>query len=93
MSVLQSPYAGLSSTNAAEPARHPGQFDFARSDLSERISHQAVSLRIEQGFGRVPPPDILYLHRKLGGLYLLLKRLSARVPVSDLIAPYLKRSR
>jgi predicted unusual protein kinase regulating ubiquinone biosynthesis (AarF/ABC1/UbiB family) len=79
--------------NAAEPARHPGQFDFARSDLSERISHQAVSLRIEQGFGRLPPPDILYLHRKLGGLYLLLRRLSARVPVSELIAPYLNRSR
>jgi hypothetical protein len=32
---------------------------------------------------------MLYIHRKLGGLYLLLKRLGAKVPMSELIAPYL----
>jgi predicted unusual protein kinase regulating ubiquinone biosynthesis (AarF/ABC1/UbiB family) len=74
---------------AAEPARHVGVFDFASADLSERLSEQVFALRAEQGFGRMPPPDILYLHRKLGGLYLLCKRLGARVPVSELIDPYL----
>jgi len=70
---------------AAEPAQESGPYDFSTGDLSERLSAQVVSLRLEQGFGRLPPPDILYLHRKLGGLYLLCKRLRARVPVSDLI--------
>jgi predicted unusual protein kinase regulating ubiquinone biosynthesis (AarF/ABC1/UbiB family) len=70
---------------AAEPARHPGSFDFSTADLSERLSEQVLLLRLERGFGRLPPPDVLYLHRKLGGLYLLCKRLRARVPVSELI--------
>jgi hypothetical protein len=69
----------------AEPARNPGPFDFSTADLSERLSEQVLSLRLEQGFGRLPPPDVLYLHRKLGGLYLLCKRLRARVPVSELM--------
>jgi predicted unusual protein kinase regulating ubiquinone biosynthesis (AarF/ABC1/UbiB family) len=69
---------------AAEPARGPDPFDFSTGDLSERLSEQVLSLRLEQGFGRLPPPDVLYLHRKLGGLYLLCKRLRARVPVSEL---------
>ena len=72
------------------PTRQPGCYDFAQSDLSEHLGAQVLSLRVEQGFGRLPPPDILYLHRKLGGLYLLLKRLTARVPVSALVVPYLQ---
>ncbi|MGA7982125.1 MAG: AarF/ABC1/UbiB kinase family protein [Chromatiaceae bacterium] len=75
---------GLIKTGA-EPARHPGPFDFSTADLSERLSEQVLSLRLERGFGRLPPADVLYLHRKLGGLYLLCKRLRARVPVSELI--------
>jgi predicted unusual protein kinase regulating ubiquinone biosynthesis (AarF/ABC1/UbiB family) len=74
---------------AAAPARHPGAFDFGPADLSERLAEQVYDLRVAQGFGRVPPPDILYLHRKLGGLYLLCKRLSARINVSKLTDPYL----
>lgn len=70
---------------AAEPALGPGPFDFSTGDLSERLSQQVLSLRLEQGFGRLPPPDVLYLHRKLGGLYLLCKRLRARVPVAELM--------
>jgi predicted unusual protein kinase regulating ubiquinone biosynthesis (AarF/ABC1/UbiB family) len=76
---------------AAEPARFPGAYDFGASDLSERLSQHVMSMHTEQGFGRLPPPDLLYVHRKLGGLYLLLKRLKARVPIAELIAPYLDR--
>jgi predicted unusual protein kinase regulating ubiquinone biosynthesis (AarF/ABC1/UbiB family) len=76
---------------AAEPARLDGPYDFGASDLSERLSRHLISMRIEQNFGRLPPPDMLYLYRKLGGLYFLLKRLNARVSISELIAPYLPR--
>ena len=73
---------------AAEPALHAGAYDFGNTDLANRMSEQVLRLRVEQRFWRVPPPDILFLHRKLGGLYLLLSRLKASVPVRELVAPY-----
>jgi predicted unusual protein kinase regulating ubiquinone biosynthesis (AarF/ABC1/UbiB family) len=76
---------------AAEPARFPGAYDFGTSNLSDRLSQHVMGMHTEQNFGRLPPPDMLYIHRKLGGLYLLLKRLNAKVPISELIAPYLSR--
>jgi predicted unusual protein kinase regulating ubiquinone biosynthesis (AarF/ABC1/UbiB family) len=76
---------------AAEPARFPGAYDFGASNLSERLSQHVMEMRTQQGFGRLPPPDMLYVHRKLGGLYLLLKRLKAKVPISELIVPCVSR--
>jgi len=76
---------------AAEPARFPGAYDFATSDLSERLSQHVMGMHTEQNFGRLPPPDMLYIHRKLGGLYLLLKRINSRVPIAELITPYISR--
>jgi predicted unusual protein kinase regulating ubiquinone biosynthesis (AarF/ABC1/UbiB family) len=76
---------------AAEPARFPGAYDFRAADLSDRLSEHVMGMHTEQDFGRLPPVDMLYIHRKLGGLYLLLKRLNAKVPISELIAPYLSR--
>ena len=76
---------------ASEPARFHGAYDFGAANLSERLSQHVMSMHTEQNFGRLPPPDMLYIHRKLGGLYLLLKRLNARVPIAELIAPYLSR--
>ena len=74
---------------AAEPARNPASFDFATSSLSRRIQEQVVRLRLEQRIWRMPAPDVLFLHRKLGGMYLLCARLRARVDVASLAAPYL----
>lgn len=74
---------------AVEPVRFAGDYDFGGASLSDRLSQHVMRMRAEQGFGSLPPPDMLYIHRKLGGLYLLLKRLSARVPVGELMAPYL----
>jgi hypothetical protein len=44
-----------------------------------------LDMRLDQKFGRMPPPEVLFLHRKLGGLYLLLSRLRATVPVAGMI--------
>jgi hypothetical protein len=40
-------------------------------------------------YARLPPVDILFLHRKLGGLYLLLSRLRAQLPVRALLETHL----
>ncbi len=74
---------------AAEPALHTGAYDFGNTDLANRMSEQVLKLRVEQRFWRLPPPDILFLHRKLGGMYLLCSRLRARVNVAALVEPYL----
>ena len=73
---------------ATEPARHPGPYDFSNSDLSQRMSQVVMKLRLESDHWRMPPPDILFLHRKLGGLYMLCSRLGARVDVGQLIEQY-----
>lgn len=72
---------------ATEPARSSGDYAFGRSDLAERMKDSVMDMRLEQKFARIPPPQVLFLHRKLGGLYLLLSRLRATVPVAGIIAP------
>ncbi|RRC99036.1 AarF/ABC1/UbiB kinase family protein [Amphritea balenae] len=73
----------------AEPMRQQGPFDFGRSDLSQRVADQAISLRLHQRYMHLPPTDILFLHRKFGGSYLLCARLRAQVDIGALVAPYI----
>jgi predicted unusual protein kinase regulating ubiquinone biosynthesis (AarF/ABC1/UbiB family) len=71
---------------AAEPARSPEPFDFGTTDLARRVSEQVLTLRLDHRSGQLPPPDVLFLHRKLGGTYLLSQRLRARVDLRALVA-------
>ncbi len=73
----------------AEPVRSQELFDFGSSDLSRRVVDLAVSLRLNQRYMHLPPTDLLFLHRKIGGTYLLCARLRAQVDVNRLVAPYL----
>ncbi|WP_432471601.1 ABC1 kinase family protein [Amphritea sp. HPY] len=73
----------------AEPMRQQGPFDFGRSDLSQRVADQAISLRLHQRYMHLPPTDLLFLHRKFGGTYLLCARLRAQVDIGALITPYI----
>jgi len=67
------------------PIRHEGEFDFRHSQLSELMMDKLMKLRFEHRYTRLPPTDILFLHRKLGGLYLLLSHLGARLNVNQLV--------
>lgn len=71
---------------ATEPARQGSDVAFARLDLAERMKHVITEMRMREKFARIPPLQVLFLHRKLGGLYLLLNRLRATVPVSEIVA-------
>jgi predicted unusual protein kinase regulating ubiquinone biosynthesis (AarF/ABC1/UbiB family) len=73
---------------ATEPARTAENYDFGQSDLAERMSQVVVELRMQSRVWRLPPPDILFLHRKLGGMYMLCKKLNARVDVNGLLHGY-----
>jgi hypothetical protein len=41
---------------------------------------------------RVPPPETMFLHRKLVGSFMLCARIGARVDVQKLISPFLPAS-
>lgn len=77
-------------SNACEPIIQDSDYDFAQSDLAARMATTTMNLRVEEKFGRLPPPDVLFLHRKIAGLYLLMNRLRANIPVSQVVTPFIK---
>ena len=74
---------------ALEPLSFDGAFDFGTTDMSSRLRTAGMALGLERDFWHIPPIDTLFLHRKLGGLFLLAARLKARVNVRQLALPYL----
>jgi predicted unusual protein kinase regulating ubiquinone biosynthesis (AarF/ABC1/UbiB family) len=73
---------------ALTPLRQAGSFDFANTDLLPRLREAGMALGLDRDFWHIPPIDALFLHRKLGGLYLLAARLKARVNVQHLVRAY-----
>ncbi len=73
---------------ACEPLRHHGPYDFGRSDLALRMHNAGMQLARDKDFWHTPPVDALFLHRKIGGLYLLAAKLRACVDIRALFLPY-----
>ncbi len=73
---------------AVEPLLAKDDYAFANADLAQRMKDHVMTMRTTDRFTRIPPPAILFLHRKLGGLYLLLSTLRARLPVGDLVRQF-----
>jgi predicted unusual protein kinase regulating ubiquinone biosynthesis (AarF/ABC1/UbiB family) len=69
---------------ACEPLRHSGAYDFGNTDLAARIRDAGMVLGRDRDFWHTPPADALFLHRKLGGMYLLAAKLKARVPAQEI---------
>ena len=76
-----------------EPLRHKGPYDFPASDLPARVRDRGYDLAIHHGLVRAPPPQTIFLHRKLVGSFLLLKRIGARVDARALVLECLKKTR
>jgi predicted unusual protein kinase regulating ubiquinone biosynthesis (AarF/ABC1/UbiB family) len=72
-----------------EPFRKRGPYDFGRSQLAARARDAGFDLMLRRGFLHVPPPETVFLHRKLVGSFLLCARLRARVDVRALLEPFL----
>ena len=63
-------------------------YDFGRSPIPQQIMQRIEPLRDNSSFWQVPPIDVAYIHRKIGGLFMLATRLSATVNVHELILPW-----
>jgi hypothetical protein len=73
-----------------EPIVTPGAYDFGASDLAARARDAGIEMLFNsRGEFRAPPPETVFLHRKLVGSFLVCARIRARVRVQDLISAYL----
>jgi predicted unusual protein kinase regulating ubiquinone biosynthesis (AarF/ABC1/UbiB family) len=72
-----------------EPFRKRGPYDFGRSQLAARARDAGLDLMLRRGFLHAPPPETVFLHRKLVGSFLLCAKLHARVDVRALLEPFL----
>ena len=72
---------------AFRPLRQGGVMDLAATDIPRQVADLAMQAAQARARAEMPPPEILFLHRKIGGLYLLLARLRARVDLDALIRP------
>ena len=73
---------------AMDPLRQDSPFDFGQSDLLDRLRDMGLALGTERDLMHVPPAETLFLHRKIGGMYLLATRLRARVNLRQLANRY-----
>lgn len=71
---------------AAEPLRAPGIYDFGATNLLQRLRALGEDLVLRRGFTGRAPPESLFLHRKMVGIFLLCRRLGARIHMPTLVA-------
>ncbi|MDP5030876.1 AarF/ABC1/UbiB kinase family protein [Paraglaciecola sp.] len=73
---------------ACEPLYAQQPYDFANSGLSARLQKQGMQIGLDKDYIHTPPSDAIFLHRKLGGLFLLAIKLKAKVDMAALFKPY-----
>ncbi len=76
---------------ACEPLRHRGAYDFGGSDLPARMREAGLQMSTDRELWYSPPAEVLFLHRKIGGMYLLAARLGARVDIRTLFARHARQ--
>jgi predicted unusual protein kinase regulating ubiquinone biosynthesis (AarF/ABC1/UbiB family) len=65
-------------------------FDFTNTELTQQMQRGGEALARDGFIPPVVPMDVLYLQRKFGGMFLLGARLRAKLPVAQIMAPYLE---
>ncbi len=73
---------------AMAPLRQRTPFDFGQTQLLEDLRDMGLAMGSERDLTHIPPPATLFLHRKIGGIYLIATRLRARVALRPLLEKY-----
>ena len=74
---------------AVEPLRVEGEYDFAQSNLAESIRDEGMKISRQPDAWHTPPVDVLFLHRKMAGLYLMARKLKAQVDIRSIYLRYI----
>ena len=74
------------------PLRQNLSFDFGSSDLLERLRDMGLAIGNERELAHVPPAATLFLHRKIGGMYLMAAKLRARVALRPMVEAYCRET-
>lgn len=74
---------------AFDDLRQQPVYDFSDQSLARTLQAEGMALAQEGLAPAAPPADVLFLQRKIGGLYLLAARLGARVALHDLLDRHL----
>lgn len=77
---------------AMGPLRQDAQFDFGRSDLLERLRDMGLAIGNDRELAHVPPAATLFLHRKIGGMYLMAAKLRARIALRPMVEAYCRET-
>lgn len=64
--------------------------DFADRSVANAVREEAFTVAADRANWIIPPPDALFIQRKLGGTFLLAAQLSARVDVRGLIGRFVR---
>lgn len=75
-----------------EPMLHDGAFDFGNNVLMRSIRNQGLELLYDRANWRLPPAELFFIQRKLGGMYHLAAKLRARVDIGALLRVHLEKS-
>jgi predicted unusual protein kinase regulating ubiquinone biosynthesis (AarF/ABC1/UbiB family) len=73
---------------AMGPIRQEAPFDFGSGDLLDRLRAIGMAIGSDSDLAHVPPAATLFLHRKIGGTYLMAARLCARVSLRPIVERY-----
>jgi predicted unusual protein kinase regulating ubiquinone biosynthesis (AarF/ABC1/UbiB family) len=77
---------------ATEPLRFRGRYDFPESDLAARAREAGLEAVYHYRLPQ-PPPETIFLHRKLGGSFLLLGHIGARVDCHSIYEEFVRDQR
>jgi predicted unusual protein kinase regulating ubiquinone biosynthesis (AarF/ABC1/UbiB family) len=77
---------------AMTPLRQDTPFDFGQSDLLERLHHMGLAIGNDRDLAHVPPAATLFLHRKIGGMYLMAAKLRARVAMRPMVEAFCRET-
>lgn len=77
---------------AIEPYATDRVFDFGSNAITTALKDRMMDLTSNRELWHIPPPETMFIQRKLGGVYLLASRLGAQINVHELMNNFFEQA-